>query len=323
MTSAGLKPVARSGLIATDHSRRGKRFVTLLDPETLQVTLLEAWEHAVLLVSDGTRDVQAICELLAPEVDGQAIDLEVLRRCLKYFEQKRLIHPVGLKSVEAPGPVTRNELNRAYAEWHKEPPGTTPGGLNAAGTEPPIPRSGVRLIPGLAPTIAAAKPGIVPSSGLLAVESLLQVPPPSDEPPALDVLAAVDLAVSEADREIEREKRRRAPGEVQEGESIPRDSQVVAAHGISVEVAPELSAPAPVPAETKARPKAAAPAGRAPARLSEVLALDATEPETTLSPAATEARQRKRRALSETTDRLREQAPKTELGTLVDEPKPR
>lgn len=322
MTSAGLKPVARSGLVATDHSKRGKRFVTLLDPETHQVTLLEAWEHAVLLVSDGTRDLQAIHELLAPEVDGQAIDLEVLRRCLKYFEQKRLIHPIGLKSVEPPGPVTRNELHRAYAEWHKEPPGTTPAGLNDAGTEPPIPRSGVRLVPGLAPTIAAAKPGIVPSSGLLAVESLLLVPPPSDEAPALDVLAAVDLAVSEADREIEREKRRRAPGEVQEGESIPRDSQVVAALAISVEVAPELSAAAPPPAE-KGRPKAAAPGGRAPARLSEVLALDATEPETTLSPAATAARQKNRRQLSEPTERLRDQAPKTELGTLVDDPKPR
>ncbi|MFO0723384.1 MAG: hypothetical protein U1E65_06365 [Myxococcota bacterium] len=316
------RPEARPHLIAADHSKRGRRFVTLLDPETSQVTLLEAWEHAIFVLADGTRDLGAIAELLAPEVEGQVIDADVVRRCLKFFEQKRLIQPLGLRTERPLGTPTAAELGQAYAEWHKEAPGQGPELI-----PPPVPRSELRFAPGLTPTISAARPGIVPSSGLLKVESLLAIgaEPPEDGAEPLDVLAAVDLAVSEADHALAEERQKKAGGEIQEVESVPMTSQVISANAISVQVSPELEAEAKPSkkAEKKAKkdpiPSAEAPAGRPPARLSEVLALDATEPETTLSPAATEARRRARRAASEPTQRLRE-GPKTKAGKLVDEP---
>lgn len=117
------RPKARDGLLAADHSKRGRRFVTLLDRESGDVTLLEPWEHAILVLCDGTRGIGELVDILPPDDDGQPMDEEVVRRCLKYFERQSLIEDVGLRESDEqpPGPRTLAQIQLAYNEWHKEP----------------------------------------------------------------------------------------------------------------------------------------------------------------------------------------------------------
>lgn len=244
--SSEARPRAREGLLASDHSKRGRRFVILVDPETRAATLLEPWEHAVLVLCDGTRPPGVLVELLAPEVEGQPIDLEVVRRCLKFFERQGLITKVGLRLSDAPppGPVTVNELQRAYAEWHK-----VPGDEAVAGVPPPIPRTSPKIAPGLGPTVSVGAPG---KSILTGVHSLLDAAAPADRPgdddedsaSMPDLLAALDDAVAEASRVDQSEralKVKRRGVEVAEAESRPRTSGVFAPPAGGVMVAPELA----------------------------------------------------------------------------------
>jgi len=218
------RPKAREGLLAADHSKRGRRFVTIVDRDTAQVTLLEPWEHAILILTDGTRTAEDIAELLAPAVDDQAIDVEVVARCHKFFEREGLIHGIGLRRSEdkPPGPRTMAEIQQAYREWHKEPVQT---GHFPDRSGSPFIDPGAKAPPGLEPTIAMAgngdksaakKPVAVGSTLVLAgMESLLGPPAAEIEKPiaeedsggVLDVLEAVDSAVAEADA-LEAEKRR-------------------------------------------------------------------------------------------------------------------
>ena len=162
-------PTARAGLCASDHSKRGRRYVTILDPKSLEVTLLEPWEHAVFALCDGTRTLAALVDLLPPDIDGQPIDLNVLLRCLKYFERQKLIIQAGLRSSELP----------------------------------------------------------VSDSGVTKDPSGADAPWPT----VPDLMAAVDDAVAEAGRVVEREnahkaRRRIDTGDILETESRPRVSGV-------------------------------------------------------------------------------------------------
>jgi hypothetical protein len=315
----GTRPRARAGLLASDHSKRGRRFVTVVDPQTLAATLLEPWEHAVLVLCDGSRSSRELAELLAPDVDGQAIDVDVVRRCLKFFEREGLIDAAGLRHSDAPppGPVTLTELQRAYAEWHKSADGAADTGL-----PPPIPRTSPKIAAGLEPTVTF---GQRDKSLLTGVRSLLEAAPEAsrtDEPEddevdgIPDLLAAVDDAVAEASwvDQSQRAKRRaaRRPADVQEGESRPLTSGLHSPPRAGVVIAPDLddapaprtppappptsvapaaTAPAPGPADvpqpTAPSPPATPPVRRAPPteptmRLVDLLGTDATEPATIL-----------------------------------------
>jgi hypothetical protein len=243
----GTRPRARAGLLASDHSKRGRRFVTVVDPDTLAATLLEPWEHAVLVLCDGSRSASELADLLAPDVDGQAIDATVVRRCLKFFEREGLIDAAGLRHSDAPppGPVTLTELQRAYAEWHKSADGAPDTGL-----PPPIPRTSPKIAAGLEPTVTF---GQRDKSLLTGVRSLLEAAPEAsraDEPEddevdgIPDLLAAVDDAVAEASRvdQSQRAKRRaaRRPADVQEGESRPLSSGLHSPPRAGVVIAPDL-----------------------------------------------------------------------------------
>lgn len=312
----GTRPRARAGLLASDHSKRGRRFVTVVDPETLAATLLEPWEHAVLVLCDGSRSARELAELLAPDVDGQLIDVDVVRRCLKFFEREGLIDPAGLRHSDAPppGPVTLTELQRAYAEWHKSADGAPDTGL-----PPPIPRTSPKIAAGLEPTVSF---GQRDKSLLTGVRSLLEAAPEGGraddddddgEHGIPDLLAAVDDAVAEASRvdQSQRATRRaaRRPADVQEGESRPLSSGlhpapragVVIAPGLEDELpaaptAPAAPATSPPSGATTPEPPPAPPTRRAPPteptmRLADLLGTDATEPATILvqpaSPLAT------------------------------------
>ncbi|MCC7383952.1 MAG: hypothetical protein IT384_19075 [Deltaproteobacteria bacterium] len=213
-----VKPKTREGLLATDHSKRGRRLVSILDPDSRQVTLLEPWEHAVLVLCDGQRTAAEIVDLLAPSVEDQEIDAEVVHRCLKFFERESLIQHAGLRHSDQPppGPTTMAELQRAYAEWHREPPKTG----EHVGLAPPYPRTGVRAPVGLEPTVAvpkrgAADPAQVGTTLVLAGVSSVGGTPAGRPTPwdagrsreeVMDLLAAVDDAVAEAGAIDAREK---------------------------------------------------------------------------------------------------------------------
>ncbi len=148
------KPRARAGLLASDHSKRGKRFVIIVDPATHQGTLLEPWEHGVLVLCDGTRDAVTIAKMLEKGVDGEVVDLRAVQRCFKYFEREKLCEPqVGRRAQSLPpaGPHTLAEIQHAYREWNPER-----SGVIAAWLPPPVidPSRDLQIRPGLDPTVA-------------------------------------------------------------------------------------------------------------------------------------------------------------------------
>lgn len=280
MSGSAVKPRAREGLLAADHSKRGRRFVTILDPTSQQVTLLESWEHAVLVLCDGSRTSAQISELLAPSVDGQPIDGEVVHRCLKFFERQSLIVQAGLRNSDLPppGPVTLTALQQAYHEWHKEPVRT-----GAKSLPPPFPNTGIRAPIGLDPTVALSGDEDEASASRVQVGSTLMLAgvgggstslldgddedaSGDEEESVLDLLAAVDHAVAEAgaleaaSKDKKRPAKRRIDtAEIQLTESRPMKSGVHEKPKTKIEVAPEMDSGPPKP------PSALRPSFRPPA----------------------------------------------------------
>jgi len=121
-----LIPRARSGLLTSEHEKRGHRFITIMDVKTEQVALLEDWEYAVLVLCDGARTENEIIELMSTAGSEAPINKATIRRCLKFFESKALIEPLGLLRTQTvlDSPKTMGELQVAYEEWHKEPVAT-------------------------------------------------------------------------------------------------------------------------------------------------------------------------------------------------------
>lgn len=192
------RPKARDELVTADHEKRGRHYVTVLDPSTLRVTLLEDWEHAVLLLCDGSRDPAAIARLVPGGPDGNPVAVKVVRQCLRAFEQAGLL--AGAPAAEArpgrpaPRPRTLVSMQIAYREWHKDP---VKSGLILAGIAPPfdpaeVPRAG------LEPTVAlpAAPSGGTPPIGvgatliLAEAQSLLAARPAAAGPGAGAAVAA-------------------------------------------------------------------------------------------------------------------------------------
>lgn len=194
----------------------------------MQVTLLEPWEHAVLLLMDGSRSAHAISELLAPSIDDQTIDDEVVDRCLRYLRRQGLTVEPPAEPSAAPGPRTMAELQSAYAEWHKEPAKT---GQHKDWLAPPLPGTGANIAPSLSPTVAMPRRqrGVGTTLLLAEADSLLgartgdqqtETAVPVAEPQAtqvlramdasgadeLDVLSAVDSAVREANAVVSRSR---------------------------------------------------------------------------------------------------------------------
>jgi hypothetical protein len=150
------RPKAREGLLTHDHSKRGRRYVTVVDPKTKSVALLEPWEHAILILCDGTRSARQILEVLTEPIEGESVDLRSVRRCLDDFEARGLIEPLAQRRKDgmAPaGPRTLADLQQAYREWHKDPVKT---GQILSGMMPiPFPEpQGVQVPVGLEPTVA-------------------------------------------------------------------------------------------------------------------------------------------------------------------------
>lgn len=146
-------PRAREGLVTEDHSRRGRRCVTVLDPDALKVTVLEAWEHAVLLLCDGTRDPGTIAELMGP-ADGASGDEASVRAAIEFFARENLVLVERQRAsprFASAGPQTRAQLLSAYDEWHKEAPST---GARAAPDSPFGEAGPPAMKPGLGPTVA-------------------------------------------------------------------------------------------------------------------------------------------------------------------------
>lgn len=186
MAGDDIKPRAREGLLASDHSKRGKRIVSILDPSTKNVTLLEPWEHAVLILCDGTRDAVVIAKMLEKGVEGDTVELKGVQRTFKYFEREKLVEVSGKKPQSLPpaGPRTLAEIQLAYREWHKDPVRT--GQILSGLLPPPVIEPPSDLRSGLDPTVAlpeddAEHKGSVAIGSMLVLagsESLLSKPAP-------------------------------------------------------------------------------------------------------------------------------------------------
>jgi hypothetical protein len=150
------KPKARAGLVTSDHSKRGRRYLSVLDPESGRVCLLEPWEHAVLVLCDGTRTARQILEVLDHPIDGETIDLKTVKRTVSSFELQRLLEEPGQQKEEAgpsAGPRTLAGLQQAFREWHKDP-AKTGQILSGIFTAPFVDPGSKKLPVGLEPTVA-------------------------------------------------------------------------------------------------------------------------------------------------------------------------
>jgi hypothetical protein len=104
-------PRAISDLRTQDHSKGGKRYVTVLAPDSMQVVLLDEWEYSVLILCDGTRSSKTIAvQIQAAHDVPEAATL----RCLQALARQSLLVP---RSSEPP-PRPRASLTAVRAaEW--------------------------------------------------------------------------------------------------------------------------------------------------------------------------------------------------------------
>jgi hypothetical protein len=130
--------------------------LSVLDPESGRVCLLEPWEHAVLVLCDGTRTARQILEVLDHPIDGETIDLKTVKRTVSSFELQRLLEEPGQQKEEAgpsAGPRTLAGLQQAFREWHKDP-AKTGQILSGIFTAPFVDPGSKKLPVGLEPTVA-------------------------------------------------------------------------------------------------------------------------------------------------------------------------
>ncbi|MEO1336643.1 MAG: hypothetical protein AAFV29_13415 [Myxococcota bacterium] len=96
----------------------------MLDDQSQRVTLLVPWEHAVLVLCDGSRTVSDIAKMLgdgiSDGVDRDPVAVADVLRCVQMFVQNGLIETAPT-SMAPPGPVTMANIQQAYREWHKDP----------------------------------------------------------------------------------------------------------------------------------------------------------------------------------------------------------
>ena len=153
------KPRAKQGLLAADHSKRGRRFVTILDEGQKRVTLLDPWQHAVLVLCDGQRTATDIAELLkdgiGDGIDDEPVTLDGVTRCLRFFGREGLIDDAP-NVLPAPGPRTLAGLQHAYREWHKDP--VKSGRLLSGLLTPPFADAPPTFTPNLKPKVAVPDP---------------------------------------------------------------------------------------------------------------------------------------------------------------------
>ncbi len=149
------KPRAKDGLLTADHSKRGQRFVTVLDERQKRVTLLAPWEHAVLVLCDGTRSVREITTLLEAGIEGEAVTARDVTRCISYISREGLIENAP-DALTAPGPTTLAGLQQAYREWHQDP--EMQGRILSGLLSPPFLDNPPPYKPSLGPTVAYVDP---------------------------------------------------------------------------------------------------------------------------------------------------------------------
>ena len=251
---AAPKPRAKPGLLACDHSKRGRRFVTMLDEGLKRVTLLAPWEHAVLVLCDGSRTIPEIAELLEGGIDDEPVTSADVARCVAFFEREGLLDSVQgpIPELGPPGPKTMANLQQAYREWHKDP--EVSGRILSGLLSPPFMDHPPPYRPSLGPTVALPEeddrqnPVSVGSTLIVdgppgdgrALRSVLDTAEPNDaeaspssDSPAFDVreedltnvaelLAAVDFDLAE-DGPLDNGAHRSLPPVEPNGERTHRD----------------------------------------------------------------------------------------------------
>ena len=192
------KPRAKQGLLAADHSKRGRRFVTILDESDQKVTLLAPWEHAILVLCDGTRTVDKIADLLRDGIEDEPVTVDGVARCLQFFSREGLLDNGGY-NFTSPGPRTMANIQQAYREWHKDPEKS--GRLLSGLLNPPFVDDPPPFMPSPEPTVAQGQSERAP----VGIGSTLVVDGPAGEGRALrsvldnGAAAPMSAPVDEAD----------------------------------------------------------------------------------------------------------------------------
>lgn len=158
------------------------------------MVLLETWEHAVLVLSDGEHTAESMAPAISRGLRG--LSLAEVAGCIERLETEGLleIEKTLEETVEEPspplaGPRTLAGLQQAYREWHRDPVKT--GQIFVGELPEPFPGDGLRPSPvGLGPTVSVedARPSfrigatfVVGQDGRAeeapAVASLLDGPP--------------------------------------------------------------------------------------------------------------------------------------------------
>ena len=269
MGSPDVLPKARAGLLVADHEKMGRRFITVLDRARERVSLLEPWEHAVLVLSDGTRRPEDIAQVVRGGV--APVGLADVNRCLEFFEREGLVE--GAATPPPAGPRTLAGLQAAYHEWHRDPLRT--GRILTGEQLEPFPEvRGPAPVDLQQPTVARAAEGrlqvgatfMVGSDGR-AARSLLGAASDGEEAPAdesfdvEELLRAVDHEISafEQDLTLVPPPRPRATG----GEASIPAGDLRPAVGSQVMTRPPGHAPTVVgraPTDPRAAPRLMAPA---------------------------------------------------------------
>lgn len=173
-------PKARLGLIIAEQVRRGRRMLTVLDPKTYRVTVLEPWEHAVLVLCDGENSLHEIATTVRDVADDIPAEKDAVRRCIDFLRRQNVLEPPQERRKQEtpkeqhdgdrrpqppPGPRTLADLQNAYHEWHRDPQkqGQLLTGLDPFGTPESIAHVGLEPTVALpdAPTKAAHAVGTV------------------------------------------------------------------------------------------------------------------------------------------------------------------
>lgn len=129
------RPRARLGLLTQDHSKRGQRFVTVRTAlsgfeDDTHVSLLEPWEHATLLLCDGSRSYADIARDLIKTLAPVAVTESEVIQCVEWLRREALVEfdevpeQPGLSRPphDPTGLHTAAELQFVLEEWRKTAP---------------------------------------------------------------------------------------------------------------------------------------------------------------------------------------------------------
>ena len=117
------KPKARVGLLTQEHDKSGRRYVTVVDQANARVTLLETWEHGVLVLCDGERTSEEIVDQLEGQFGKRTANREAVERVIRFLSDRELVgdgEVIVAMAMDEAETVSREEPTRK-SDDHVDP----------------------------------------------------------------------------------------------------------------------------------------------------------------------------------------------------------